>query len=155
MKTIKGNLLDFPDGINILFHQANCHCVMGAGIAAQIKERYPAAYDADLATKGQDKLGKFSTALISGDPLKIIVNLYGQDDIGGRATNYEAIYNAMEVAMERMANSPRKEHFKFHIGIPKGMSCGLASGDWRILEVMIAVLEEKYGIPVTIVEWDK
>jgi O-acetyl-ADP-ribose deacetylase (regulator of RNase III) len=54
----KGNLLDFPThclsfasneyiGINAIAHSCNCQNVMGAGIAKQIKDRYPQAYEAD------------------------------------------------------------------------------------------------------------
>ena len=55
--TIQGNLLDFPThcktdpdkyiGISAIAHSCNTRNIMGAGIAKQIKNRYPQAYEAD------------------------------------------------------------------------------------------------------------
>lgn len=86
MKTIEGNLLDFPNGINMIFHQANTENVMGAGIAQQIRKRYPQAYKADkdfFIPKGRERLGNHSVALVSrnSEDYKLVVNLYGQSII--------------------------------------------------------------------------
>ena len=71
IETIKGNLLDFPPhhpddpdryiGINNIAHSCNCQNVMGGGIAKQIKERYPQAYEADTEfyNSEYDKNGQF------------------------------------------------------------------------------------------------
>ena len=48
LELINGNLLDFPNGINNIAHSCNCRMIMGGGIAKQIKERYPEAYQADV-----------------------------------------------------------------------------------------------------------
>lgn len=49
IKIIKGNLLDeFANNkLDYIFHNANIRNTFGAGIAKQIKERFPAAYEAD------------------------------------------------------------------------------------------------------------
>ena len=155
---IDGDLLDFPNGVDVLFHQANCQNVMGAGIAAQIKQRYPAAFkaDADCGPKGSCRLGKFSVAKVNDDPRRFIFNLYGQKTIGGdRSTNYEAIYEAMDRAFHLLETNILEHGGTFHVGIPHKMSCALAGGDWRILRAMIEVLVDKYKIPVTIVKYNK
>jgi len=153
MRQISGNLLDFPEGITVLCHQANCQATMGSGIAAQIRERYPEAALADRdAWKAKEaKLGLFSSVKINDT--KTIVNLYGQYDFKrGRDTDYEGLY----LAMDRLFGviSEAKDPSKYVIGIPFGMGCGLGGGDWRIVSAMIEVLEEKYHVPVVIVKYE-
>lgn len=42
IKLVQGNILDAPE--NIIVHQVNCKGVMGAGLALQIKSKYPKAF---------------------------------------------------------------------------------------------------------------
>ena len=52
MNVITGDLLRFAlDGrFDVIVHGCNCQCAMGKGIALSIKEQFPEAYAADLAT---------------------------------------------------------------------------------------------------------
>jgi O-acetyl-ADP-ribose deacetylase (regulator of RNase III) len=128
----------FQAPIDILVHQANCFHTMGSGIAREIRERFPEAYEADCTqTKKGDrgKLGTYSIARINRAPLRLsyIFNLYGQYEFGRdrRHTNYEAVYNGLSAIRNGVTNS------KLVIGIPYKMSCNLAGGSWRIVETMI------------------
>jgi O-acetyl-ADP-ribose deacetylase (regulator of RNase III) len=153
VKEIQGNLLDFPEDVNIIAHQANCQATMGAGIARQIRERYPevSQEDRDAFNNHRAKLGLFSAVKISDDP-KVVVNLYGQDKIGGeKPTDYEGIYSAMD-KLYRLAS---KKPDLYVIGFPHGMSCGLGGGDWRIIRTMIEVLAEKYEVQTRIVKFSE
>ena len=110
IKTITGNLLDFPPydpddpdhyiGIDAIAHSCNLRNMMGAGIAKQIKNRYPQAYEAD--TKAFDTeydkngqyvnwLGKVSKAEINSKFLPndkgYIYNMYTQANIGDGSKN--------------------------------------------------------------------
>ena len=97
IETIEGNLLDFPNDINVIAHSCNTRHIMGAGIAKQIKDRYPEAYEADWKAFNYEYdqdgqyvhwLGKFSKAQINDR--KYIYNMYTQATIGtGREVNYE------------------------------------------------------------------
>lgn len=42
IKTVEGNILDAEE--DIICHQVNCKGVMGAGLAKQIKSKYPNVY---------------------------------------------------------------------------------------------------------------
>jgi O-acetyl-ADP-ribose deacetylase (regulator of RNase III) len=68
MHVIQGDLLNLASigEFDVIVHGCNCHCTMGAGIAAAIKKRFPEAYAADCATlKGdRSKLGTISQAQI-------------------------------------------------------------------------------------------
>lgn len=149
IKYVKGDLL--KSDVDIIVHCANCFCTMGSGIAKQIREQYPEAYEADLRTKKGDikKLGSYSVAE-SKD--KWIVNLYGQYTYGreSRKVNYEAVYNALEKLRNNLIsinNSSAK------IGFPYKMCCNLAGGDWRIIETMIKVIFENTNFKIEIYEY--
>lgn len=141
IEQIEGNLLGFPNGINILCQNCNCHAIQAAGIALQIKKRYPKAYSADweFHNKNNDYLGKFSFARVGNE--RYIVNLYGQDKfgIGARQVNYEGIYSAMELLFQDLNQEYPKIDLKNGpiIGFPYGMGAGLAGGSWPIIYSMI------------------
>lgn len=153
---LHGNLLDFPYGINVIAHSCNTLNVMGAGIAEQIAKRYPEAKEADdVADKaGQNDLGEFSVADIEientssfphqhfgTDKRKCqIYNLYTQDRVGfGREVNYEALYRNFHLMRNHLNNDPETI-----LGLPHGISCGLAGGSWKIVYAMI---EHLFGGP--------
>ena len=59
---IDGNLLDFPNRINTIAHSCNTLNMMGAGIAKQIKDRYPLAWKADCIANKRG--GKYLRQLV-------------------------------------------------------------------------------------------
>lgn len=137
IKYIKGDLLDFPAGINVIFHQANTEAVMGAGIAKIIKQKYPSAYKSDREfplALGESRLGHFSYHEFDQ---KKIINLYGQmlrqKSVFGIATDYLALYAALARACNWL--STRGEGLT--LGFPYGMGCGLGGGEWEIVEEII------------------
>ena len=138
-----GNLLDFPYGITCIAHCCNTMNIMGAGIAKAIADRYPEAKkaDDDATKKGTNDLGEFSFAELKvGDETKRIFNLYTQDQIGfGREVNYEALYRNLLLLRNKLNFLDEKV-----LGIPFGMSSGLAGGSWKIVYAMI---EHLYGGP--------
>lgn len=130
----EGDLLQ--SDCDAIIHSCNCFNVMGAGIARQIKDKFPEAYLADQRTVKGDvkKLGTYSWARSKN---KIICNLYGQYnyDGGGRKTNYEAIANGLEAIKNRF----EVLYWWPKIGFPYGMGCGLEGGNWSIVEKIIEV----------------
>ena len=140
---LHGNLLDFPYGITSIAHCCNTMNIMGAGIAKSIADRYPEAKQADdeSAKGGLNILGEFSLAEVKvGDETKRIFNLYTQEEIGfGREVNYEALYRNLLLLRNRLNFLNEK-----CLGIPYGMSSGLAGGSWKIVYAMI---EHLYGGP--------
>ncbi len=156
---VDGDLLDFPSEINVIATCCNCQAIFGAGIALQIKNRYPQAYQADkdyhalCIEDEKTQLGTYSAAVL--DNGKIIINLYGQDGYGTatRQLNYEAIYRAMETVARNMA---KNSHKQYALGFPYLMGCGLAGGDFSIVEAMIKVIFEPIAnIQVIIVKYNK
>lgn len=148
LKTTQGNLLDLAEEgeFDVIIHGCNCFCTMGAGIAAQIKQRYPSVFYEDCKTvKGDiNKLGTFSCAVADNYSL-IVVNAYTQFRYGGNKSNvdYVAIRSALTEIKKQFGTTPR-------YGIP-AIGCGLAGGDWNIVEMMIN--EVMYDCDVTYVEF--
>jgi O-acetyl-ADP-ribose deacetylase (regulator of RNase III) len=138
---IKGNLLDlFDQGeFEIIAHGCNCQGMMGAGIASQIKQRYPLAYYADIFDKRMDseKLGDFST------PDDIIFNLYTQLYPGPNAR-----YDALSLCLYKLNNYLPKNSI---IGLPQ-IGCGIGGLDFD--KVRKIIQKELINFDVTIVIYD-
>ena len=83
MKNVRGDLIKLAlDGhFDVIVHGCNCQCVMGAGIALSIRNTFPEAFAADLATSKGDraKLGTISVAAVErGGHSIAVVNGYTQ-----------------------------------------------------------------------------
>lgn len=148
MYVVTGNLLDLADGgeFDVIIHGCNCQCTMGAGIAKQIKQRFPAAFQADLQTGiGAQKLGTISYAKVQGfDRTFTIVNAYTQPHWRGTGVkvDYAAIRSVMREVKTRFAGC--------RIGYPK-IGAGLAGGDWAQISRIID--DELHGETHTLVEY--
>lgn len=151
-----GNLLDFGHGITMIAHCANCQNTFGSGIALQIKEEYPLAFEADTeaAKAKKNNLGQFSVASLPNN--KKIINIYAQNLFGmdKRQLDYEAFYMAFEELHRLLLEA--KEKGRIHVlGIPKNIGCFRAGGSWK---VVLAMLEEIFldsPIKLVIVEYVK
>lgn len=155
IETIVGNLLDFPPyhtndpnkyiGINNIAHSCNTLNIMGGGIAKQIKSRYPLVWEVDCtATEQQsNKLGSYSKATVKSmflpDERGRIYNMYTQANIGAdrRQVNYEAFYCALKAVQEDLLFIQHETGQPQVLGLPHGISCGLAGGNWDIIKAMI------------------
>jgi O-acetyl-ADP-ribose deacetylase (regulator of RNase III) len=146
IRYIDGDLVKNAEDFEVIAHCCNCFCTMGAGIAPQIKNKFPDAYAADCATvKGDiDKLGTIS---YSEATKPIVVNLYGQFDYTGRRSGQMDLdYVALRKAIKAM-----KEKFSGKMfGLPM-IGAGLAGGDWTVIEKIIE--DEMRGEMVTIVKY--
>lgn len=153
MKLIKGDLLKLADEGNFdaIVHGCNCFCKMSAGIAKQIKEKYPEAYAADLETPVGDrnKLGYFTYASYKDNSF-VVINAYTQYHYGRGKDLFE--YEAFEKALDRFKYIDYYCSEGLRWGFPL-IGCGLAGGDkQRILKMMEDTL---VGMDVTVVEFDK
>jgi len=119
---IQGDLLEITEGV--ICHQVNCRRVAGAGIALQIRNKWPDWYQAFRATS--PRLGKISLYEAIEGTL-YIANLFSQTTYGTgkRHTNCAAFGSCL---MElRGAASGMKVYF------PKCVGCGLAGGNWQFI----------------------
>lgn len=135
MNVIRGDLIQLArEGVfDVVVHGCNCQCVMGAGIAKAIRAAFPAAWQADQATRKGDrsKLGTFSFAAIrTGAHSVMIVNAYTQFHWRGRPplVDYDALAAAFAGIRTRFPG--------LRIGYPR-IGAGLAGGDWQTIAAIL------------------
>ncbi len=138
MKLIKGDILKDTDQnkITIILHGCNCFHTMGAGIAKYLRDRFPMVYKADCDTIYGDihKLGTISYEDVGNDIW--VVNCYTQFSFGkGRDVNYEAVYKTLHKVRTIIDNYEKETNFKIEVRSPQ-IGCGLAGGEWSIVEKM-------------------
>ena len=142
----KGDLMAVTSGI--IAHGCNAQGVMGSGVAALVKAKYPDAFEqyvADLEMmdeddynyKGVSPLGYVSfwspTDLNDLTPNHLLIancitqNLFGRN--GSKYVSYDAIHTCF-VALERIAKIT-----EMTINIPR-IGAGLG-GDWNVIESII------------------
>ena len=136
IKIIEGDLL--KGDAQFILHQCNCFHKMGAGIAKQISLKYPNALQIDKQTiyGDKNKLGTYSVSEETDG--KTIINIYSQFEYG--TGKKQTDYNALLIALTKIKNV-----FGFKLdymqpitfGLPYGMGCGLAGGDWNKVEKII------------------
>ena len=161
IKEIYGDLiqLGLDRKIDVLVHGCNCFNNMGRGIAPQIRQAFPKAWQVDQATsKGcAGKLGNYTYANCDGI---VVVNAYTQYGYGPNGKTAEQV----RLGIDR---GGRKDHFDYtgfreilrqlrsqwnglRFGFPL-IGAGLAGGDWERIREIIAA--ELVGEDVTIVKY--
>ena len=150
IKEVNGNLLTYP-GIQVIGHQTNCLSVMGAGIAKQIKARWPEVFReyCDYCKSQSDKHNLLGTIqVLKTDDGKYIANLFGEYSFcesvapyeeGGkpRHTDYDALWQCLRRLHIWMVLNDIKTG-----GVPDLIGCGLAGGSKTIVRQLI---EDEFG----------
>lgn len=127
MKIIEQDILSIEKGI--ICHQINCCGVMGAGLALNIKNKWPKVYKEFLSKKFQ--LG--DAQFVNVDDNLWVANLAGQDHFGhnGRFTNNIAFGKALTKAVDLSLL------LELPLYIPYNIGCGYGGGDWKEISCII------------------
>lgn len=119
--------------IQVLGHQVNLDGVMGAGIARQIARTWPVVLSRYKEALFRQSLVLGGAQIVSVAPERWVANIAGQvhPTRRGRATDYEALdsglwYMAAFLKVHEVTG-----------GLPYGIGCGLAGGDWAVVEPII------------------
>ena len=149
VEIVFGNILDAGiNDVTAILHQVNCKGVMGAGLAKEIKKKYPVVYDyyhrlcCDRHYNppfmiSSPLLGRIQVVwpdnhLVGESPqYPAVVNLFAQDGYG-RGKRFTDYY-----ALEKCLKEVNKRFHGERVAIPYGMSCGLAGGDWSVVSRLI------------------
>lgn len=129
------NLLDVKSGI--ICHQVNCIGVMGAGLALQIRNKWPIVFDKykddclQFMTHPEMMLGHVLDVMI--EPSLIVANCYGQvfPSNVGKQTDYDS-WDIILAKLQDLNN-----YFSLDIHLPYMIGCGLAGGDWNVMSEKI------------------
>ncbi|WP_297419058.1 macro domain-containing protein [Clostridium sp.] len=149
---IEGNILNAKE--DIICQQVNCQGVMGAGLAKQIKNKYPKVYEnyrhicQDYKNNKKSLLGQVIFGIQTNDN-KIIANLCGQDKYGRdkQYTNYSALRKSLNEIYNSVTNVNSTLKGK-SIAIPYGIGCGLAGGNWDVVYKMIEDIFKDYDVTI-------
>lgn len=134
---VVGDILSAPEGVSqpvIICHQVNCFGRMGAGLAKQIRNKFPEVFSAyeTMTNNESDRMSLLGNAQVInvGDNL-YVANIFGQYGFGrsGRYTDYIAVMRAFRV----IANSYPDAILR----IPYKIGCGLGGGDWDRVKSII------------------
>ena len=145
----------FKSGADVICHQVNCQGVMGSGIAKQVREKYPEAYDSykficDNAKKENGTsslLGVCQRVRIDGH--KTIINVFSQDRYGYDGKCYTD-YDALKKCLTTIKNSYKGKT----IAIPYLMGCGLGGGNWELVSKLIEDIFNDNDTTVLICEYN-
>ena len=147
MRIIEGDLL--KANADVIVHQVNCKGVMGAGLAKQIRYRFPNTYSCYRDYCFKDPSSKLlGTCLYTLEDQFVICNAFAQDTYGQgkRQTQYDKLEQCFYDLAE-----------KFHektVALPWMIGCGLAGGDWNIVSEMINRILVDFGdCNVIIYQW--
>ena len=120
---------------------------MGAGLAKQIRNKYPEVYESYIkyckGSGSQPLLGCVQTVICHDN--KIIANLFGQYNYGRNKQQYTD-YDALKESLEGILSLARL--FDDSIAIPYGIGCGLAGGDWNTVYEMIEDVFKDYEVTI-------
>lgn len=156
----KGNLLDLAEQgeFDFVVHGCNCQNIMGGGIAKEIRERFPLAYEADTKATQQwqrpvAKLGNVSWYAHKNEHNKevfVIINAYTQVETSKQGEDVFE-YDSFAVILQKLVDIGEGMRF----GLPY-IGMGLAGGDKDRIMAMIESFAEKVtakGGAVTLVEF--
>jgi O-acetyl-ADP-ribose deacetylase (regulator of RNase III) len=135
-----GNLIDMAEQnmFDIIIHGCNCMHTMGSGIAKEVRERYPQAYDEDLKTvrDARNKVGTYSVADAFDEDNNYvfsIINAYTQFNFSPRGVDhfeYEGFENILNELFDNDSNVDTRFGFPY-------VGCGLAGGnEERIVKII-------------------
>ena len=139
IKFVKGNAVDaLIDGeIDVLLHVCNNKGVMGSGIALEIKNKIPDAYQ---VYKGDPELGEVTIGKYGDYHVCRVYNMVAQEGYGRgiRHLNYGALADCLHQAAIEASYSGSPA-----IGLPYKMGADRAGGNWEIvLEMVIYFLKD-------------
>jgi O-acetyl-ADP-ribose deacetylase (regulator of RNase III) len=138
MQIIEANLLTIATGI--IGHQVNLQGKMGAGLASQIRYRWPPAYyKYRKACDGSDEqyclsLGKIQLVKVKYEPPLFIANLAAQ--VGISRTVQQTNYEALALCLSKLYYVSLRLQLVSYL--PYGLGCGLGGGDWEVVAQLIA-----------------
>lgn len=135
-KTIKGNLFHFMRPGDAMMHGCNDQGVMGSGIAREVRDRFPGAYDVYRNKFDQHglELGEVIPYLDKSGLMilnAVTQNFYGKD--GKRYVKYDAVAECCRQIREGfkvLLEPPKRLYFPL-------IGAGLGGGSWAVISEII------------------
>ena len=128
-----GNLLDVQEGL--IAHQVNLGGVMNAGLAKDIRQKYPEIYPPYQLAIQNRTLSLGDVQIIQVADNLYVGNIVGQGNYGRAKGTCYTHYPALNAAFSQLnwwhqcTNLP--------VYLPYGIGCKLGGGEWEIVEKLI------------------
>ena len=163
----RGFKMQFKDGdlitalingeVDAIAHCCNAQGVMGSGLAKQIRERLPEAYDAYKAAPMT--LGTNVIADVVGGERKV-VNMIAQEFYGRgkRQVHYGALAKCLlnaplackKLLLQDGLNYGDSRIQNFKLGVPYKLASDLAGGDWNVVLELLEAVEMSGSVEVVV-----
>jgi O-acetyl-ADP-ribose deacetylase (regulator of RNase III) len=123
----------FTTKVGAIMHGCNAQGVMGSGVAAVIRQKYPEAYEAYVRKHQEVGLicGRNQYVRTNG---KIIINAITQPNYGRGGFMY-ASYDAIDRCMESLELGSERRGIK-EVAMPR-IGAGLGGADWNVVAAII------------------
>lgn len=147
IKITEGNLFDSK--ADIIAHQVNCQGIMGAGVARQVKKKYPTVFTEYLNLCWANHPSKLlGMVQICETPNKQIANLFGQESYGYGDKQY-TILSALYMCFSGLKHYA--EIMEYSIAIPYKIGCARGGADWELdVYPMIEIIFRNSNVNVEI-----
>lgn len=145
VKIVEGNILDAHEDVTC--HQVNCMGIMGSGLAKQIRNKYPEVFIEYYAYCKRHEILEQMMGVAQHVKCydgKIIANLFGQFRYG--TDRQYTDYAALECALRNMKQYAQSNQLS--IAIPYQIGCGLAGGNWDIVNKIIEEVFNDYNVTI-------
>lgn len=136
---VEGNVVFAKE--DIIAHQVNCKGVMGSGVAADLKNKYPAIFEPyknNCIANKSNLLGKVQLLMMNDN--KLIANMFGQDNYG-MDKQYTEI-DKLEACFFKLYKYAIEHNLS--IAMPYNIGCGRGGADWNIV---YPILEKYFNVP--------
>lgn len=152
----RGNLLAGPE--KVIAHGCNALGIMGAGVAKQIKQTYPKAFEVYHQKHAREGLVLGEVVpWVSAD--RIVLNMITQQAFGNQSgVVYVDYEQGVRKCMRALENSARRHHqakagpfFESPVVAMPKIGAGYAGGDWSIIAAIIE--EEVQAVSVIVYEF--
>jgi O-acetyl-ADP-ribose deacetylase (regulator of RNase III) len=132
---VEGNLL--KSDCDVVVQGCNCFCTQNSGIARQIRDACPEAYEADYMTVRGDR-NKLGTLTYADVNFRYWVNLYTQYryGVGVDHFSYDTFPKGLKSLADAVTEWENDNSKTLKVGMPL-IGAGLAGGDWSLIEAMI------------------
>lgn len=141
IKYIKGDATEpivIGDKYSVICHCCNALGAWGKGFVVPLGKKYPIAREKYLefikASKPEDRLGSVSFARATDNI--IVANIIGQFYTYPKDGKIPLDYEALEKGFKFIINIFKMHKMPLTVHMPK-IGCGLAGGDWNVVEKII------------------
>ncbi|MFJ3659495.1 macro domain-containing protein [Streptomyces sp. NPDC090119] len=138
------------EGARVIAHVCNDIGGWGRGFVSALSNRWPepeAAYRAWYQGRADNDFGLGAVQLVEVGPRLWVANMIGQHGIRGRGKGAPVRYEAIDTALGRLADQVIELGASVHM--PR-IGCGLAGGEWPLVEPLVGGRLAGRGIPVTV-----